>query len=336
MIPRNLVECVLISHSAFEEAGRRAEQKIDYVKYGGREPACLALIGESRTGKSRCIEGILRRHPVQRTQEGILSPVLAITVPSKPTVKSLAENFLRKLRVTDWEKGTEPQKTARLIKLLEQCGVVTLILDEFHHFYDKTSNKVQHHVADWLKNIVSEGHVALVASGLQSLQSVIDQNEQLAGRFGAPVVMPRFFWSNEEQQAEWLGILAGFDDVLREHFDFPSLCSEEMGFRFYCATGGLIGYLTNTLRQIVWNAIDDDRAKIRLQDFDRAYKQAIWVMDRRSASKGEVTPFDERWNANPNEAAIGAATTVGCHVGEVREKSFGSKAPTTAAQVFSK
>src|SRR5579862_8231107 len=104
-----LVESVLIRHSAFEEASRRAKQCIEYIKEGGREPACLALVGESRTGKSRCIEGILSQYPTTRTRGGIVAPVLAIVVPSKPTVKSIAERFLMKLNCPDWQKGTETQ-----------------------------------------------------------------------------------------------------------------------------------------------------------------------------------------------------------------------------------
>jgi hypothetical protein len=317
-----LVESVLIKHSAFEEASQRAKQCIEYVKEGGREPACLALVGESRTGKSRCIEGILSQYPMTRTKSGIVSPVLAIVVPSKPTVKSLAERFLMKLKCQDWQKGTETQKTARLMELMVQCEVVGLVVDEFHHFYDKGSHKVQHHVADWLKNIVSESRVALIASGLKSLTSVIDQNEQLAGRFGYPVTMPRFNWLNKEQRSEWRGILDGFNDVLGQTFDMPKLSNSEMSFRLYCATGGLIGYLTNTLRQAVWNAVDTGANKITLEDLDTAYRRAVWKLEARTIAEDEVTPLSPMWNQKPsNESLVVAALSVGLPAVELPTKS---------------
>jgi len=311
MTKRILVESVLVPHTAFEEASRRAAQYIDYVKEGGCEPACLAIVGESRTGKSRCSESILARYPRRRTDEGLSVPVLAITVPSKPTVKSLAESFLKKLGVPDWYRGTETQKSARLITFLEECGVLALVVDEFHHFYDKTSHKVQHNVADWLKNIVSESGVVLIACGLSSLLNVIEQNEQLAGRFGAPVFMPRFNWLDKAHRSEWMGILAGFDEALCNDFKLPQLCNLDMGFRVYCATGGLIGYLTNLLRQAVWNALDNGTNRIDLKDLDKAYRQAVFVLDKRKLSSDDVTPFHPDWNATPNAASLELAATIG-------------------------
>ena len=53
-----------------------------------------------------------------------------------------------------------------------------------------------HHVADWLKILVDETRCALVVAGLPSCQTVIDSNEQLAGRFHAPILMPRFSWQD--------------------------------------------------------------------------------------------------------------------------------------------
>jgi len=334
MTKRTLIESVLIPHSAFEEASRRAGQSIDYVSEGGKEPVCLAIVGESRTGKSRCIESILARYPTKRTSEGLCVPVLEITVHPKPTVKSLAESFLKKLGVPDWDRGTETQKTARLMAFLHECGVLCLVVDEFHHFYDKTSHKVQHHVADWLKNVVSQGRVALIACGLPSLLSVIDQNEQLAGRFGSPVMMPRFNWLDNDHRAEWLGILAGFDEVLSAHFKMPRLCNLDMGFRCYCATGGLIGYLTNALRQAVWNALDDGSKRIRLQDLDKAYREAVYRLTRRKIPAGEVTPFDPEWNVMPNAASVGAAELVGIPVEEAPAKRTRAARALSATQVL--
>lgn len=333
---RVLVESVLIPHSAFEEASRRARQCIEYVREGGQEPVCLALVGESRTGKSRCIEGIMREYPMARTASGIVAPVVAIRVPPKPTVKSLVEQFLVKLGDPGWHKGTEMDKTARFIRLARECEVDALALDEFHHFYDKASHKVQHHVADWMKNIVSDTNVALIAIGLRSLQSVIDQNEQLAGRFSAPVEMPRFNWSDPELREEWVGILAGFDEILGVHFDLPALSDELMAFRVYCATGGLIGYLTNILRQAVWNAIDSSKHSIGLSELEAAYRQAIYALEERKISRNELTPFSWDWNSTPNEAANRAAERVGIPVSEQAKPpaSHASRTRVSASSVL--
>ncbi len=305
---RTLVDNILVPHSAFTLALQRLEQCFVYAEQGASEPVCVAVIGESRTGKSRSGEVFAGRHPRRRLDDGIQCPVLGLVVPSKPTVKSLAELILQRLGAPDWDRGTENAKTIRLVKLMRECQVLMLSLDEFHHFYDKTSNKVQHHVADWLKNLVGETRVALCVSGLPSLQAVIDQNEQLAGRFLSPIHMPRFDWMNEGHRNEFLGILGAFDDCLRAHFDLPELDSDEIAFRMYCATGGLMGYITKTLRQMVWNALDAETVNITLEDLRRAHEQAVWSKD---VLRDLPNPFERSHPATPTSELLEQTRRIG-------------------------
>jgi len=285
----HLVDSILVPHSAFVEGLRRMTQCFDYAKAGAQEPVCLAMIGEARTGKSRCAEVFIRKHMPLRLDDGLHVPVISIVVPSKPTVKNLAELALASLGVVDWEKGTENAKTKRLQKIMNGCKVHCLVLDEFHHFYDKTSHKVQHYVTDWLKNLVGETKTTLFVSGLPSLQTVIDQNEQLTGRFLSPIHLPRFDWLDENHRSEWYAILGAFTEGINNKLDFPELDSDEMALRMYCATGGLMGYLTKTLRQAVWNAADNGSQIISIQDLEVAHKQAIWSHERFSHLPN---PFD--------------------------------------------
>ena len=305
---RRLVDSILVPHSAFEEALRRMTQCFAYAQAGAHEPVCIALVGESRTGKSRCAEVFMRRHPAIRCDDGLSVPILNLVVPSRPTVKALAELILKALGAQDWDKGTENAKTARLTKLMRECGVLALVLDEFHHFYDKGSHRVQHHVADWLKNLVGETKVALLVSGLPSLQSVIDQNEQLAGRFTAPIRMPRFDWLDANHRTEWLAILGAFTEGLSTEFDLPALDSDDMALRMYCATGGLMGYLTKTLRQAVWNAIDSNSKVITLHNLEVAHNEAIWSRERLAHIQN---PFDRTRLVYPSAELLAQTKLIG-------------------------
>jgi hypothetical protein len=150
-----------------------------------------------------------------------------------------------------------------------------MMVDEFQHFYDKDRQKVMHDVADWFKVLVDRCRIALITSGLHSSQSVLNLNEQLAGRFMAPVPIPRFDWSIEQQREEFIAILTSFQVGLAG-FDLPQLDSDEMAFRFYCATGGLIGYVVKVLRQATWNAVDCGSQQIALKDLASAYKEAVY------------------------------------------------------------
>lgn len=327
---RSLVDKILVPHNAFTEALRRMEQSLAYAKAGAHEPVCTALIGESRTGKSRCAETLVRKYRTERNEEGLYVPIISIVVPALPTVKSLSELILQAIGVTDWDKGTENAKTARLMKLMIKCGTFCLVLDEFHHFYDKVSHRVQHHVSDWLKNLVGQTNVALLVSGLPSLQFVVDQNEQLAGRFTSPIVMPRFDWFNESHRSEWIAILGAFTEGLSSRFELPDLCSDDLALRFYCATGGLMGYLTKTLRQTVWNAVDTDTRVISLRDIELAHQHAIWSKEQLSHLPN---PFNHGSLVYPSPELLARTKLIGTPAIEIEHKKKRARAtrPVSAA-----
>lgn len=276
--PRNIVENTLVPHTAFQEASRRVEQCFAYAQ-GSLEPICLALVGESRTGKSRTLEECCYSHPTFRNAQGLTVPILRVTTPSKPTVKGLASLLLDALSDPKFDSGTEIAKTRRLVKLMCETSTKMVVIDEFQHFVDKGSRKVQHHVADWLKTLVDDCKVSLVVVGLPNCRAVLEQNEQLSGRFLSPVLMPRFDWRRDEDRDEFIAILRSLQDALGTLFQMPCLTSTEMAFRCFCGSGGLMGYLTKFLRQMVWNALDANTNVITLEDMLLAHEQSVWSTD---------------------------------------------------------
>lgn len=278
---QNIIANTVVPHTAFEYAQAKVEQCFQYAK-DAPEPVCLAIVGESRTGKSRAIEECASRHPTVRGSEGLTIPMLRVRTPSKPTVKNLAEELLKGLKDPRSEAGTEHSKTIRVHTLLKSTGVRMLVIDEFQHFCDRGTHKVMHHVADWLKVLVDEANVALVVEGLPTCLAVLRQNEQLAGRFLAPIRMPRFDWQDDELRDEFLAIVSAFEESMGQHFDIPRMTSDEMGFRMFVGTGGLIGYLTKFLTQVVRNALDQNKQSISLDDLAIAHKESVWLEDEES------------------------------------------------------
>lgn len=311
---RTIVETTLVPHTAFEEATQRLEQCFSYAD-GASEPICIAVVGESRTGKSRALEECFSRHPHIRLSEGLRTPILRVKTPSKPTVKSLAELMLRALGDPKAHTGSENTKTARLLTLMFLNGVKMVMIDEFQHFYDKGSHKVMHHVADWLKVLVDDARVALVVAGLPTCRAVIDQNEQLAGRFLSPVFMPRFDWHDTDQREEFVAILGAFEESIGATFDLPDFTGDEMAFRFYCGTGGLIGYLSKFLRQAVWNAIDANSKSIDLSALLHAHSQSVWAKD---GPTGLPSPFDRRFTTAVTDDLLARVKTIGTPADEIR------------------
>lgn len=320
---RKIVERMLVPHTAFENASSRVNQCFEYADKAA-EPICIAVIGESRTGKSRVLEECYVRHPQVRDADGLTVPILRVKTPSKPTVKGLAELMLRAMNDPIFDKGTENTKTIRLQRLMANASVRMVMIDEFQHFYDKGSHKVMHHVADWLKILVDDSRVALVVAGLPTCNAVLEQNEQLAGRFLSPIQMPRLDWKNDDHRAEFFGILGAFSDTIREHFDMPELGSAEMAFRCYCGTGGLIGYLTKFLRQAVWNAIDTGSKTITQRDLARAHNESVWDRD---GVLGVPSPFNKGFFAMPSEDLLAKVGRIGTIVDP--EPQFKKRSPRT-------
>lgn len=316
-----LVDSILVPHHAFATATKTLEQCYRVMK-GGNDPIGLAIVGESRTGKSRALEDFERAYPPERTPEGLHVPFLRAKVPAKPTVKGLATLLLYALRDPKYDKGTEVDKTLRLQRLMRQVGTVILALDEFQHFEDKTTHRVQHEVADWLKVLVDEAKIGLVVTGLPSSMAVIRQNEQLAGRFLAPVLMPRFRWREGEDRAEFAAFLDALQSAL-DPFQFPELGSEEMAFRMYCASGGLIGYVIKILKKATWNAIDAGHYAIGLDMLADAYKQAVIVDEIQALAM--PNPFASGFPHTEMDILLTQVQSIGVRMEEVLPKRHRSK-----------
>ncbi|ACT46984.1 TniB family NTP-binding protein [Methylotenera mobilis] len=306
------VDQILVPHHMFNKAKDRIENHL-LAAQSYQEPICIAVIGDSRAGKSRLLEYISKKYSKVRTADGVIIPMISIKTPAKPTVKGLVEIMLREIGDPLWfKRGSETEKTEQLYILLKQAQTHTLIIDEFQHFYDKVSHKVQHYLSDWLKNFVDRTGLMIIVAGLPDCMAVINQNEQLRGRFLAPIHMPRFVWGTAEQCEEFMDCLESFQLGL-SRYDFPELGSEEVAFRFFCATGGLIGYIAKILYIACLNAQMANTQIITMHDLAKAYEEAVWM--------DEVTPmmnpFSEDFDASPVEYLLEMAKQVGTACPEV-------------------
>lgn len=305
----HLVDSILVPHRAFQSAIKRINQCLKVVD-GSAEPICIPLVGESGTGKSRALAHICKGHEAVRGSEGIIIHTLRVTTPSRPTVKGLCSAILRALGDPLPDKGTENNMVHRVINLIKSTGIRLLVLEEFQQFYDNQSHRVMHHVCDTLKIILDESKIVFVVSGLETSRIVLEQNEQLARRFLAPIKLPRFDWKSEDDRDEFTAILEAFHQQLSSKFDLPTLDSDEMAFRFYCASGGLIGYVSKLLRLASWNVIDEGRSTITLEDLDQALKHGVLSEN----SWNGKTPFERGFKAHPTEPLLTMAGNIGVPV----------------------
>lgn len=269
-----LVKRIIVPHAAYDAVNQQLDQLYHFAQLGSAGEG-LAILGESRTGKSTLLEQFEEKHPAVRNQNGMHIEALRVSVPVAPTTRMLASEMLFAFHAPDWDQGNVRQMTRRLTVLIEKCGTRIVIIDEFNHFYDRGRNKIMFNVADWLKQLIEETHTTLVISGLPTCEMIISSNEQLAGRFLAPIHLPRFDWSDSYMREQFKGIISTFHQSLASLYQIPAF-SEDMAFRFYCATGGLIGYVGNLLSQAERNAIYRHQDSISLADLHTAHMEAVW------------------------------------------------------------
>ena len=271
---------VVIEHTAF--AG--AKERIELFRSGierQQDAIVLALVGPSGSGKSCLLDQIFDSEKPIETEEGMIHRHIRVTVPDEPTPKNMAEAILVKLDPSDRVKRyTKAQITTRIQTLLEECETRVIILEEFQHFYDSTTERVWERESDWLKNLVevktSNGTKRLlIVSGLEDSMTVILQNDQLRRRCRAAIELPCFSWRNAESAAEFVECVGSFLNVMSKHVKLPDVKKEHMYYRSYCATGGLIGHLKTLLTEVVLYAHKGGKREVALEDFDGAFQRYL-------------------------------------------------------------
>lgn len=298
---------MIIPHTAFAEARHRIEQCFAFSA-AKAEAEGLAIVGESGTGKTSVLRSFQSNHMPARSRDGMEIPILYASVPPMPTVKSLAGVMLAALNVPDCERGTENEKSRRLRILMKETGTRMVMIDEFQHFYDRGKRQIMLHVADWLKVLIDETRSTLVVAGLPSCRLVINENEQLARRFLSSIQLPRFAWTDPRQRGEFVAILEAYHAHIAKGFNLPVLHSDEIAFRIYLATGGLIGYLSKLLRTTMRNATDRRKTTITLEDLNIAHSQAIWFD---ATLEKQLRPFAPGFRPTDTMDALNCAARIG-------------------------
>jgi hypothetical protein len=119
-ISYNAVDNILIPHSSFQLATKKILQCLRTAEVSP-EPSCLAVLGESRAGKTRILAHIHSKYPDQRMGDGMRIPIIRVTVPSPATIGGLAGAILRALGDPKPEKGKISNQRDRIITLTREA-----------------------------------------------------------------------------------------------------------------------------------------------------------------------------------------------------------------------
>ncbi|MGB8480674.1 MAG: TniB family NTP-binding protein [Acidobacteriaceae bacterium] len=299
-------ERVLVQYPLFKAAIARIQGCFDSYKTTA-EPSCCPVVGESGGGKTTIITHFAALHPPIDHNWGMEVPILLAKVPSRPTVKSLAETLLYTLGDPLWGRGNTVSKSIRLRELFSRCRVRLLALDEFQHFVDVRRANVSNDVADWLKEQVEAAKLPIVVLGLPRCLEVLKQNEQLRRRFGATVRIGAFRWEAQEDRIAYRAFLRAVQGQLTD-YRMPSMSDVQMAFRMHYASYGLVGYTMKIIRGAA--RIATHNREITLNTLAHSFAEHVWA-----ERLEDPNPFLENFDLGqappsrlPSEMTIGPRT----------------------------
>jgi Cdc6-like AAA superfamily ATPase len=265
------------------------------------EPECLLITGLQGAGKTTLCKSYASKYPSRFDREGKIIPVLSTSVPSITTKRSLPTRLLHAMGDGSADRGTSVSQTLRVIKLVRDCGVEMIVLDEFQHFIDSQSNVVLRNISDWLKDLINETGKPVVLVGMPDSEKVLRANPQLERRFSMRESLEPFGWDTPERQEEFKSFLKHLDRRL----PFPrrsNLCDHDTALRVFCATDGLIGYVMKLTRRAAVLAIERGADHVGLEFLSEAYDERL-----ASRLRGRAHPFKSDPEHLKPEAAADAA-----------------------------
>jgi hypothetical protein len=304
---------VIIEHSSFANAKERIQLFRSGIDRQG-DAIVLALVGPSGSGKTCLLDELFNSEKILETKEGTIHRHIRVTVPDEPTPKNMAEVILIALDPNDRvSRYTKAQITTRIQILLEECETRVIILEEFQHFFDSTTERVWERESDWLKNLVEVKTLKgtkrlLIVSGLEDSMKVILQNHQLRTRCKAAMTIPCFSWRNAVSIAEFNECVDIFLSVMSKYIKLPDPKLENLHYRCYFATGGVMRLLKNLLNEVVLYAHKDEKTEVTLDDFDAAFQRYLCTTPDFQSQK--YRPFTKDFPLTPTEEMITIAALI--------------------------
>jgi hypothetical protein len=211
------------------------------------------------------VERFVRAHAAPGSEDAERLPVIAMQMPTEPTVSRFYAALLAHVGAPVPRAGPSSRKhelEQLALRVLRGVGARILVIDELHNMLagSRTTRGEFLNLLRWLGN---ELRLPLVGVGTRDAWLAIRTDPQLENRF-EPFVLPA--WQSGPDTAR---LLQGFATLLplRRPSDFRGA---EMVRRVIARTGGTIGEMAALLRAAAEIAIQGGEERITQDVLDRA------------------------------------------------------------------
>lgn len=230
----------------------------------GVEGVGMLLMGIPGVGKSSILNSYVEKHREGRDDleslERSKEPIILVSVPAEPTVKTLLQEILS---ASDYEgsiKGTIKELIEKLNVLIEERGVELLIFDEFQHFLREQAKSNTRGVVNQIKLMMDKHKLAVVMAGTPAGYRSIAQHEELYQRFAQRQTRLTPFQIDSEESLHAFGsyLRAVMKFLRRQGVELTPLANKEMMLRVYVATKGIPRLIAGLIKMALESAEQGD------------------------------------------------------------------------------
>lgn len=215
----------------------------------------LLLIGPTNNGKSMIIEKFRRQHPPTSGLDEEQIPVLAMQMPSDPSVTRFYVALLAAIGAPLRPRQRLADLEQLALALLRQVGVRMLIIDELHNVLAGRDSGSRREFLNLLRFLGNELRIPLVGVGTREAYLAIHSDAQLENRF-EPITLP--LWVEGQETVSLLASFAA-SFPLRS----PSAIATADTARYLLARSeGTIGELARLLTEAAVAAVDSGEEAI--------------------------------------------------------------------------